>query len=97
LILAPAECSLGPRVVIIKAVDEASNRRAGVVELLSESSESNGKLYHVSSSSLECSSECSSSEESGGEESSDWLSDKSGKSYRPLKVAIIIAKVKRKV
>jgi hypothetical protein len=86
------ECSLGPRVVITKAVDEASNRRAGLTESSSESSESDGILYHVSSSSLVC----SLSEESGGEESSDWLSDKSGKSYRPPKVAII-AKVKRKV
>jgi hypothetical protein len=66
------ECSLGPRVVRIKAVDdEASNRRASVTESSSESSESDGILYHVSSLSSVCSLECSLSEESGGEESSD--------------------------
>jgi hypothetical protein len=88
------ECSLGPRVVSTKAVDEA-NGRAGAAELSSESSESDGKLYYVSSSSLVYLSEWS-SDESGGEESSNWPSDKSGKSNRPLKVAIIIAKVKGK-
>jgi hypothetical protein len=61
------ECSLGPRVVTIKVVDEASNRRASIAELSSKSSESNSKLYHVSSSSLVE----SLSEESGGEESSN--------------------------
>jgi hypothetical protein len=89
------ECSLGPRVVSTKAVDEA-NGRAGAAELSSELSESDGKLYHVSSLSLVCLSEWSSNE-LGGEESSDWPSNKSGKSNRPPKVAIIMAKVKRKV
>jgi hypothetical protein len=78
--------------VITKAVDEASNRRANSIELSSKSSESNGILYHVSSSS----SICLSSEESRGEESSNWPSDKSRKSYKPPKVVIIV-KVKRKV
>jgi hypothetical protein len=83
------ECSLGPRVVSTKVVDvDEVDGRAGVAESSSESSESDGILYHISSLS-------SSSDELGGEESSDWLSDKSGKSNRPLKVAIIIAKVKR--
>jgi hypothetical protein len=91
------ECSLGPRVVSTKAVDEASNGRAGAVKSLSESSESDGKLYYASSLSLVCSLEHSLSDESGGEESSDWPSDKSGKSNRPPKVAIIMSKVKRKV
>jgi hypothetical protein len=90
LILALVECSLGPRVASIKAVDEAGNGRAGLAESSSESSESDGKLYYAFSSS----SVCSSSDELGGEESSDWLSDKSGKSNRPLKVAIIIIKLK---
>jgi hypothetical protein len=84
------EYSLGPRVVITKAVDGASNGRAGAAESSSELSESDGKLYHGSS----LSSVFSSSEELGGEESSDSPSDKSGKSNRPPKVAIIIAKVK---
>jgi hypothetical protein len=61
------EYSLSLRVVTTKAVDEASNRRASIAELSSESSESNSKLYHVSSSSLVE----SLSEESGGEESSN--------------------------
>jgi len=55
----------------------------------SSSSESVGKLYHASSLSLVYLSECSSSDESGGDESSDCPSDKSGKSKRPPKVAII--------
>ena len=88
---------MGPRVASTKAVDEAGNGRAGSAELSSESSESDGKLYHASSSSSVCSSERSLSDESGGEESSDWPSDKSGKSNKPPKVAIIMAKVKRKV
>jgi hypothetical protein len=53
------------------------------------SSESVGKLYHVSSSSSVYLSECLSLDELGGKESSDWLSDKLGKSNRPSKVAII--------
>ena len=62
------ECSLGPRVVRVKAVDdEASNRKASIAESSSELSESDRKLYYTSSSSLVY----SLSEESGGEESSD--------------------------
>jgi hypothetical protein len=53
--------------VITKAVDEASNGRASLIKLSSESSESDGILYYVSSSSLVY----SLSEELGGEESSD--------------------------
>ena len=74
--------------MIIKAVDGASNGRAGIAESSSESSKSNGKLYYGSSSSLVS----SLSEELGGEESSNWPSDKSGKSNKPPKVAIIIDK-----
>jgi hypothetical protein len=84
---------LGPRVASTKAVDKAGNERAGSAKLSSELSESDGKLYYISSSS----SVYSLSDESGREESSDWPSDKSGKSNKPPKVAIIIAKVKRKV
>jgi hypothetical protein len=58
---------LGPRVASIKAVNKAGNRRAGLAKSLSESSESDGKLYHVSS----LSSVYLSSDELGGEESSD--------------------------
>jgi len=67
LILVLVECSLGLRGVIIKVVDEASNRRASIAKLSSESSESNGKLYYRSSLSLVF----SLSEELGGEESSN--------------------------
>jgi hypothetical protein len=65
------ECSLGLRVASTKAVDKAGNRKASSAELLSESSESDGKLYHASSLSSVCSLERSLSEESGGEESSN--------------------------
>ena len=61
------ECSLGLRVVITKAVDEASNRRASLAKLLSKSSESNSILYHASSLSLVY----SLSKELRGEESSN--------------------------
>jgi hypothetical protein len=65
--------------------------RLGTIELLSLSSESDSKLYQASSLSLVAilQADSSESEESGGEESSDWLSDKSGKSNKPPKVAII--------
>jgi predicted DNA-binding ribbon-helix-helix protein len=43
---------LGPRVVSTKAVNKAGNRRTSLVKLLSELSESNSKLYHISSLSL---------------------------------------------
>ena len=66
---------------IVKAMEVARGRRGsvklGTIESSSSSSESECKLYQVSSLSLVDSSE---SEESGGEESSDWPSDKSGKS-----------------
>jgi hypothetical protein len=66
LILVLVEYSLGPRVVSTKAVDvDEADRRASIAELSSESSESDGILYHVSSSSE------SSESELGGEESSD--------------------------
>jgi hypothetical protein len=72
LILVLVEYSLGLRVVRIKVVnDEASNRGASVAELLSKSSESNSKLYHISSLSLVYLLEYSLSKESGGEESSN--------------------------
>jgi hypothetical protein len=53
--------------VITKVVDKASNRRASIAELLSESSESDSKLYYRSSLSLVF----SLSEELGREESSN--------------------------
>ena len=56
---------------------------------LSSSSELVDKLYHASSLSLVYLSECSLLDESGGDESSDCPSNKSGKSKRPPKVAII--------
>jgi len=56
---------------------------------LSLSSELVGKLYYVSSLSLVYSLECSLLDKSGGNESSDYLSNKSRKSKRPSKVAII--------
>jgi hypothetical protein len=65
--------------------------KSGGLELLSLSSSSElvGKLYHVSSLSLVYLSEYSSLDKSGSDESSDYLSDKSGKLKRPPKVAII--------
>jgi len=53
--------------VIIKVVDEASNRRASIAKSSSESSESKDKLYYRSSLSLVF----SLSKELGGEESSN--------------------------
>ena len=78
---------------IIKAVEVLGGGRRGSVKLgaiesSSSSSESDGKLYQASSSSS-VASLYSDSSESGGEESSDWPSDKSGKSNKPPKVAII--------
>ena len=83
------ECSLRTILGIVKAVEVARGGRRGRVKLgaiesSSSSSESEGILYQASYSS-----DSSESEESGGEESSDWPSDKSGKSYKPPKVAII--------
>jgi hypothetical protein len=92
LILVLVKCSLGPRVASIKAVNEAGNKRAGLAKLLSELSESNSKLYYV----FFLSSIYSLSNELGGEKSSNWLSNKSGKLNRPPKVAIIIIKLKVK-
>jgi hypothetical protein len=65
------ECSLGPRVVSTKAVNEAGNRRAYIAESSSKSSESNSILYYTSSLSLVNLLEHSLSNESGGEESSN--------------------------
>jgi len=65
------ECSLGPRVVSTKAVNEAGNGRASIAKLSSKSPESNDTLYHVSSLSLVNLLERSLSDESGGEESSN--------------------------
>jgi hypothetical protein len=59
--------SLGLRVVIIKVVNKASNRRASLAKLLSKLSKSNSILYYISSLSLVY----SLSEELGGEESSN--------------------------
>jgi hypothetical protein len=56
---------------------------------LFSSSESVGKLYHVSSSSLVCLLECSLLDKLGNNKSSNYLSNKSGKSKRPPKIAII--------
>ena len=79
---------------MVKAIEvaiEEGRVRLGIIELSSSSSESDSKLYQVSSSSSVATlqADLSESEESGGEESSDWSSDKSGKSNKPLKVAII--------
>jgi hypothetical protein len=89
---------------IVKAVEVAREGRRGrvkpgVIESSSSSSESEDILYQVSSSSLVAMlrADSSESEESGGEESSDLPSDKSGKSYKPPKVAIINKRVKKRV
>jgi hypothetical protein len=85
---------LGPIIESTKAVDEGTGRaEASAIELLSLSSKSDGKLYYTSSLSSVYS-ESSSFDESGGEESSDWSFDKSGKLNRPPKVAIIIIEPK---
>jgi hypothetical protein len=65
------ECSLGLRVVSIKVVNEASNRRAYIAKSLSKSSESNSTLYHISSLSLVNLLERLLSNELGREESSN--------------------------
>ena len=65
------ECSLGPRVVSTKVVNEAGNRRASIAKLSSKSPESNNTLYHVSSLSLVNSLEYLLSNKLGGEESSN--------------------------
>jgi hypothetical protein len=89
------ECSLHTISGIVKAVDVEAGGRIGKTKLSatessSSSSESDGKLYQASSLSSVDSvyTDSSESEESGGEESSDWLSDKSGKTNRPLKIAM---------
>jgi hypothetical protein len=71
LILALVKCFLGLRVISTKAVDKASNKKAGAAELSSKSSESDGKLYYISSLSLLCLLECLLSDKLGGEKSSD--------------------------
>jgi hypothetical protein len=77
LILTPVKCSL--RVVIKTTISVDSIGRTGSTKASSElkssslslSSKSVDKLYHASSSSLVYSSECSLSDESKGETSSD--------------------------
>jgi hypothetical protein len=86
---------LSLKIASIKAANEAGNRRASLAKLLSKSSESDGKLYYISS--LFSALVYLLSNESRGEESSNWLSNKSGKSNKPPKVAIIITKAKQKV
>jgi hypothetical protein len=78
LILVPVKYSLRIISGIIKAMEVATRGRRGRVKLgaiksLSSSSESDSKLYQVSSLSLVALvySDSSESEESGGEESSD--------------------------
>ena len=73
LILVPVEYSLSPIVETVRAVDKVGIRRtkASIVESSSLLSESEGKLYYLSSSSLVSSLEYSSSNESGGEENSN--------------------------
>jgi hypothetical protein len=78
---------------IVKAVEVTSGGRIrrvklSVTELSSLSSKLDGILYQGSSLSL-VRSLATDSLELGGEESSDWPFDKSGKSNRPPKVAII--------
>jgi hypothetical protein len=65
--------------------------KSGRLELLSLSlsSELVGKLYYILSLSLVYLLEYSLSDESGDNKSSDYLSNKSGKSKRSPKVAII--------
>jgi hypothetical protein len=71
LILVPVEYSLGPIIESIKAVDKGTRRiEASIIKLLSSLSESDGKLYHISSLSS-IYSESSLFDESGGEESSN--------------------------
>jgi hypothetical protein len=72
------ECSLRTISGIVKAVEVAvegrrGRVRLGIIELSSLSSESDSKLYQISSSSLVAmlQADSSESEESGGEESSD--------------------------
>jgi hypothetical protein len=100
LILALVECSLGPIIKITRVVDKADKggrTRAGIIESSSKSSKSEGKLYHLSSLSLVYLLEYLSSNESKGEESFNWLSNKPlGKSNRPLKIAIIINQIKQR-
>jgi hypothetical protein len=94
LILVLVECSLYIILDIVKAIEvaiEEERIKLNIIELLSLSSESDSKLYQAFSLSLVAilQANLSESEESGGEESSDWLSNKSGKSNKPLKIAII--------
>jgi hypothetical protein len=87
------ECSLRTAVetiISVDGIDRTGSTKASGLKSSSSSSSSKsvGKLYYTSSSSSVCLLECLLSDESGGEESSDWPSDKSGKSNRPPKVAI---------
>jgi hypothetical protein len=76
---------------LVKGTGYMGSTKSGKLELLSLflSSELVGKLYHISSLSSVYLLEYSLSDELGGNKSSDCLSNKSGKSKRPPKVAII--------
>ena len=75
----------------IKDIGHMGSTKSSGLKLLSLSSSSKlvGKLYHVLSLSLVCLLEYSLLDELGGNESSNCLSNKSRKSKRPPKVAII--------
>jgi hypothetical protein len=75
----------------VKVTGHMGSTKSGRLELssLSPSSELAGKLYHISSLSSVYLLEYSLSDELGDNKSSDCLSNKSGKSKRPPKVAII--------
>jgi hypothetical protein len=76
---------------LVKGTGHMESTKSGRLELSSlfSSSELVGKLYYILSLSLVYLSEYLLLDESGGNESSDYPSNKSGKSKRPLKVAII--------
>jgi hypothetical protein len=76
---------------LVKGTGYMRSTKSGRLELLSlfSSSELVGKLYYILSLSLVYLLEYSLLDELGGNESSDCLSNKSGKSKRPPKVAII--------
>jgi hypothetical protein len=75
----------------VKDTGHMGSTKSGRLELLSlfSSSELVGKLYYISFLSLVYLLEYLLLDESGGNESSDCPSNKSGKSKRPPKVAII--------
>jgi hypothetical protein len=83
---------------IVKAIEVARGWRRsvklGIIKLSSLSFKLEGRLYQASSLSLVALSNSSELEELRGEESSNWLSNKLGKLYKLLKVAIINKKYK---